>query len=155
MEIIIKGYTVKIDSQDFSLVSSGRWYLVIKKGYEKWVYFYRNEKGTRKRYGLHRLIARARDDQEVDHIDGDTLNNTRENLRLCTRSQNMMNGPQRKKTSSGFRGVTWRKKEKNWVARIGFEGKLYYLGSFKNAKEAHDEYLRKAKELFGSFLRIE
>jgi len=66
----------------------------------------------------------------LDHIDGDTLNNKIENLRPCTNSENLMNAKLSKLNTSGIKGVSWRKVERLWVARITTGGKGLHLGSF-------------------------
>ncbi len=85
----------------------------------------------------------------VDHIDHDTLDNQRINLRICTRSQNGMN---RKKDSGiKFKGVTFHKRAGKFMAQIYMNGKKYYLGVFETPEEAAMVYDKKARELHGEF----
>jgi len=90
----------------------------------------------KKRALMHRIIMKAPRHLEVDHIDGNRLNNRRSNLRLCTSSQNKMNRGIRKDTKSGYKGVSWHKQRKKWTARIKAEGKYKHLGLFENIKDA-------------------
>lgn len=73
---------------------------------------------------------------EVDHHDGDTLNNCDDNLRLATASQNHQNCHRYKNNSSGIKGVNWSKYHKKWIARIEVNGKRLYLGYFDSKEDA-------------------
>ena len=90
----------------------------------------------------------------VDHIDGDTTNNHPKNLREVNASQNMINRKHQINNKSGYRGVDWMPRQKQWRAQIHKEGKKIYLGVRKNLQEAvnlrkeaeekyHGEYSRK------------
>lgn len=77
----------------------------------------------------------------VDHYDLDKLNNSRGNLRLATQLQNGQNLPVRAGGSSRFRGVTWDRTSRKWVAQVKSDGKLYRgarhgLGSFDSEDAA-------------------
>lgn len=86
-----------------------------------------------------------------DHRDGNGLNNQRSNLRVCTAAENSQNRRPKKHTSSKFKGVSWDKGERKWVAYIQHQKKMMTLGYFKNEAEAARTYDKKAKELFGEF----
>ena len=86
--------------------------------------------------------------------DGDGLNNQKANLRICTRSQNKMNGKSYKNSSSKYKGIWWVKKNKKWRVRIRLNNKTIHLGYFKDETEAAKAYDSKAKELFGEFARL-
>jgi hypothetical protein len=91
---------------------------------------------------------------QVDHIDGNTLNNRRGNLRLVTPSQNCMNRRGKRGTSSSFKGVSWREDSRKWRAVITVDGKRKSLGSYDSEEEAARAYDSHAKELFGEFARL-
>jgi HNH endonuclease len=91
----------------------------------------------------------------VDHRDGDPINNRWDNLRLATRSQNSANRRRNRNNRSGFKGVIWDRRHGGWLARIGKDGRTYYLGRYATAEEAHAAYVAKARELFGEFARAE
>lgn len=110
--------------------------------------------------GIHRVILgrmyphQIQDPHYVcDHIDGDPLNNCRDNLRLCTRAQNRHNGGADRNNVSGYRGVTWNAKRQQWHATITAYGQRYFLGWFKDSKEAAKAYDQKAREVFGEFAK--
>lgn len=86
---------------------------------------------------------------DIDHIDGNRLNNSFSNLREANRSENCQNRKVRSGSVSGAKGVYWHKKNHKWCASI--RGK--YLGSFKTIDEASEAYRRAAKELHGQFAR--
>lgn len=103
---------------------------------------------------LERIIGRSLESHEdVDHIDGDGLRNTRDNLRLATRSQNQSNRGMQRNNTAGYKGVTLIKNGK-YQAQIKFQKKSYYLGCFDNPEDAYKAYCEKAKELHGEFSRL-
>jgi hypothetical protein len=89
--------------------------------------------------------------EQVDHINGDPLNNTRENLRLATSSQNLSNRRKPVNNTSGYKCVIWNKQSRKWQARTKQAGRIIYLGLFDTPEEAHAAYCAKAKELHGEF----
>lgn len=86
--------------------------------------------------------------KEVDHINGDGIDNRYVNLRLCDRGQNSRNTP--KLGAAGFRGVA-RTPKGRWYARIMLEGRHAYLGVFDTPEEAQEAYLKAAEEYHGEF----
>jgi hypothetical protein len=93
--------------------------------------------GKRGTVRLHRYILDDPKGLVIDHINHDTLDNTRDNLRAVTNSENIQNrhGANRNNTS-GVRGVSWHKQHKKWSAHYGLNGKLIHLGLFDDIKEA-------------------
>jgi hypothetical protein len=85
---------------------------------------------------MHRFIIDCPRDKEVDHIDGNGLNNQRENLRIVTRLQNMWNQRTRKTSKSGYKGVSWDTKPKKWRATITVNHKMVNLGRFEEIGDA-------------------
>ena len=102
---------------------------------------------------MHREIALAMIVDDVDHQDGDGLNNQRNNLRPATRQQNMRNGFKRAGCSSQFKGVCWAKREAKWVAKIRVNKRLLHLGYFIQEHLAAAAYSDAAKQFFGEFAR--
>jgi len=103
--------------------------------------------------GMHRLVIYAPGGTGVDHINGDTLDNRRGNLRLATSEQNGRNQKISRKNSTGYKGVVFYKRRGRWGARIRFRGKQYHLGLFDSALLAALEYDKWARLLFGRFAR--
>lgn len=103
---------------------------------------------------LHRLIAERflpLADLEVDHIDGDGVNNRRENLRLATTKENQRNRKLTVRNTSGFKGVTWCKRTKKWLAQIRVNYKTVFLGYFITPELAHAAYIKAAEHYFENF----
>lgn len=104
---------------------------------------------------LHRAIIGCPKGMEVDHINGNVLDNRRTNLRLASRSQNSMNKAKTKKPKSSiYKGVKWDKQMKKWRANICINYKLIFIGLFNNEKQAALAYDKKAKELHGEFANL-
>ena len=81
-------------------------------------------------------------EDEVDHINGDGLDNRRENLRVCNRLVNMKNKKRYSSNTSGYVGVNWSKKTKKWEASVQVDGRRVHLGSFISSEHANE--VRKA-----------
>ena len=92
-------------------------------------------------------------DDMIDHINGNRLDNRIENLRLCTPQQNQWNRSKSVKNTSGFKGVSYEKKNKKWRARIKIDGGNKCLGLYQTKQEAADAYNSYAKKIHGEFYR--
>lgn len=99
---------------------------------------------------MHRVIMKAPQGMLVDHRDQDTFNNTRQNLRICTQSQNQANRG-KNATHNKYKGVHWHKAAGKWNAEIKHNYKTHRLGLFTNEHDAAIAYNKKALELFGEF----
>lgn len=111
-----------------------------------------------KDYRLHRLIwlhVTGEDPgaYQIDHADGDRLNNSFSNLRKASHQENICNSKRRKDNNSGFKGVDWHEQHQKWRARIRVKGSDFYLGLFDTPELAHMAYAKAAAELHGDFAR--
>lgn len=88
---------------------------------------------------------------DIDHIDRDRSNNKWSNLRIATRSQNIINSSVRKDNSCGHTGVHYRKDNGKWAARISFNGKINLLGQFDTFEEAVAARVAAERRLYGEF----
>lgn len=136
-------HCIVIDAKDYEIVSSYRWYL--RRGRNT---FYgqanvRRADGTRIPLKLHRLLLP--DAPVVDHIDRDGLNNTRENLRAVTMTENNRNSRMRVTNTSGYRGVF--ADQNQWQAQIQVNGKRRHLGRFSTAEDAARAFDLVAREV--------
>jgi hypothetical protein len=132
-----------IDSEDVPKVDGVLW--SPNKGYA-----YNDKWGK-----LHKIIMPSSGQKEdIDHINGIKTDNRKENLRICTREQNNMNKHSNKRNTSGYKGVSWCKRDNKWVANIFYNGKHIFLGRFNNIFDAARAYNAKAKELFGEFASL-
>lgn len=102
---------------------------------------------------MHRLLTGAKSGEYVDHINGNTLDNRKSNLRICRKQQNEFNTKRRSDNKSGFRGVC-RARGRKFRAYIVKDGCQYSLGQFDDPVEAAKAYNSKAVELFGEFARL-
>jgi len=148
-----RGLTTVVDDEDFDFLSQWKWFAHIDGGtgapYAKrqvWC-------GTKEQRGvlMHcQLVGLS----GVDHINGDTLDNRKCNLRPATRSQNAMNSSKgkRRNTSSRFKGVS--KKATRWIAQITVDKKRKQIGSFSTEEEAARAYDRHAKNHYKDFARL-
>lgn len=105
---------------------------------------------------LHRLIAQEEgwETPQVDHIDGDRLNNCVENLRPATNAQNGRNRGPTLRNHSGFKGVSWDRKAERWQVHIRRDGKTIFLGNFDSAEEGARAYDDAASDLHAEYARL-
>lgn len=145
---IIGGEEAIVDDADYERLAAYRWYFTAG-------YAIRKVGPWRQPYQLlmHRDILGLQkgDGRIVDHINGNPLDNRRENLRVCRHIDNMRNRGASRTNTSGFKGVSWHKNRKRWMANIQYEGKSRYLGSFPDSESAHEFYCLAADMLHGEF----
>ena len=91
--------------------------------------------------------------QYLDHINGVTNDNRIENLREATNQENQYNQGVCKANKSGYKGVSWRKGNKKWVASGYANSKSIFLGYFNTPEEASEAYNEYAKKVHGEFYR--
>ena len=138
------GQVTIVDEADLPLVERHTWQARPRRDGKG--FYAVNSGGTR----LHRLLLGVWDDRIVDHIDGDGLNNRRNNLRAGTQSQNCVN----RRTTPGkyLRGA--RPKKGKWQAYIKLAGRQRSLGYFDTQEEAHAAYLAEAVQLHGDWMPL-
>lgn len=152
--VLSKGRVAIVDDGDFDRVNAFEW----RAWKHKLGYFYAihsNFDGKQSRL-MHRFILGITNPKiKVDHINGDTLDNRRQNIRLATQSQNGMNRTRKQMNNkTGFRGVYLEKKRNKFRAEISINGKGKYVGIFNTAEEAAKAFDKAAKETYGEFCGI-
>ncbi len=137
-----RGKFAKVDPEDAERVLAMAPWQCTKSGYAIKILW-------KSRTYLHRMLIDAPAEFQVDHINGDKLDNRKSNLRLATSLQNRHNTPPHRDSRSGYKGVSFN--GKRWRARIGSNGRYRALGYFDTREEAAVAYDAAARELFGEF----
>lgn len=141
---------ILIDDENKELVSGFNWIV----GGSKNAYVMANTSNSI--VYMHRLIM-GNPKCWVDHINGNTLDNRKSNLRLCTPSQNRANSKKttfkNKETTSKYKGVHQKNPNRGWSAEVNFNGKRIYLGDFKTPELAAEARDIKAREMQGEFVK--
>lgn len=135
---------VKIDLDDIDLIKEYKW-AIDGNGYAS----YSREK--EKTVLMHRLITNCPKDMLVDHINHNILDNRKENLRIVTKSQNLMNRDLGRNNESGCNGVNWFKKSRKWMVRITVDNKIIYLGLYENLEDAIKVRKEAEEKYFGEY----
>ena len=141
-----QGKQAIVDDDLYESLSGYRWF--VNNGYAR---CWDGSGRGRKIILMHRVILNTPEGLCTDHINGDRLDNRRENLRVCTKAENSRNRGVEKTNTSGFKGVNWHKRDRVWQARLNYLGKFIWLGSYKTKEEAALAYNRGAIELHGEF----
>src|SRR5690606_25463401 len=137
-----------VDEDDYHILNKHNWSV-----HKKYAYRIEFIDGKRVHIYMHRLLTDAPSLQEIDHINGDTLDNRKSNLRFATRSQNAMNKVDRGVGSeTGYRGVYFTKNN-CFYSIITINRKQLYLGTYNYAKSAAEAYDDAARLYFGEYGR--
>lgn len=149
---LTQGMFAMVDDDDFEKLNNFKWFAHksgnafyaetrIGDGYKK-----------QKVLKMHRFIMNLNKEKlVVDHRDMNGLNNTKENLRVCTRSQNAMNKKSQQGSFSKYKGVSYHKRNKKFQAEITINSKKKYIGNYHKDVDAAIAYDNKAVEFFGEF----
>ena len=152
---LTKGFFATIDEEDYELISKHRWYVDICPRVKGCLCYARikTDKHNPKAIYMHRLILGIHKSSIpwVDHIDHNGLNNSKSNLRLVSKKENLRNMRPQIGRSSIFKGVALEKSRNNWKASIRINGKGKNLGRFKTEIEAALQYDKYAKLYWGKY----
>jgi hypothetical protein len=129
-----------VDDEDFEKLSKIHWRLSTD-GYAT----------TRLSVGMHRMVIGAKPGQQVDHINMNKLDNRKENLRLCTHSQNKMNMNAQSNSTTGYKGVDINHGRYRAQIKIGMKRK--FIGYFDDPIAAAKAYDKEAVKNYGAFAR--
>jgi hypothetical protein len=150
---LTQGKVAIVSDEDYDFLMQFKWYVANIKG--EWRAMRASRKPNRERtvQYMHRVIVERMGIKAptTDHIDRDTLNNRRENLRGATSSQNGHNQGIAKNNTSGYTGVCWNKREGRWQAVVGHLNRKHFLGHFDDPAVASERYQEKKRELAGAF----
>lgn len=150
--LLSKGKIALVDDDDFEKLKAFKWFYN-SHGYAIRSKFIGVKEGKQKQtiISMHRMIMGTPDGMDTDHINHDKLDNRKENLRICTTSENSCNKHQNVGVS-GFRGV--RKHYKKWQAQIWSNGKFYSIGTYKTSKDAAIAWNEAARKYHGKFAML-
>ena len=143
-----KGESFYFDLEDYDLLKTYSWsktksgYLLayVKESNKKYVY-------------MHRLILGLTDDSnfDVDHQNHNTSDNKKENLRICTHQENIMNSTLAQNNKSGITGVRFDLNTNKWISNIAYNYKTIYLGSFPDFEDAVKARKEAEEKYFGEY----
>jgi len=150
---LTQGKQTIVDDEDYDRLSAFSWCLTPGK------HTHYASRGTRiggiyKRVLMHREILLVPEGKFVDHIDRDGLNNTKENLRICTPSENARNSKIPITNTSGYIGVSFDRRDRLWYSYINVNDKKIHIGTFKNPIDAALTRDKKAREIHGDFAHL-
>lgn len=154
--LLSRGFVTIVDAIDFDL-KKFRWNAHRRRN-EFSARRIKQTKGVRTYIYLHRVILERMLNRPMvkgecaDHINGDTLDNRRSNLRLASVAENNRNSKTPSTNSSGFKGVSF--KSNKWVASISINGKNLHLGYYHSPEEAHKVYCEAAIKYYGKFAKF-
>ena len=146
---LTQGKFALVDADDFDRINLFKWHFLSGYAARSSVV-----EGRKKYFFMHREILNPKNDQQVDHINHDTLDNRKINLRACSKTQNLMNQKKSANKSSKFKGVVWHKQKGKWYARIVVNKKSISLGLFQTQEQAAIAYNEAAKTHFKEFAKL-
>jgi hypothetical protein len=142
-----------VDDEDYSRVmeaisNRAKWYALFSPAAKK--YYATN--GSR-RIQIHRVVMNAPKGMDVDHVNGDPLDNRKKNLRICTRPENCRNKKVRSDSRSGYKGVEMRSSSRfrAYIGNPNQKSRHMHLGTYDTPEEAARVYDKRAIELYGEF----
>lgn len=138
-------YTL-VDDEDYEKLKGYTW--AKAKGYARAYY------KPRVYILMHKMLMQPPKGMEVDHKDGNKLNNCRSNLRVVTHAQNMQNRRIGQVNKSGYKGVCWDKTAKTWCVRVWKDGGNVFHAHKKDLIEAAKLYNKHAVIHFGEFAKL-
>lgn len=142
--ILTQNKYADVDDEDYTNLCKHKWFAV--KYYDT---FYAKAHINNKTVHMHRFIFNT--EREVDHINGNGLDNRKLNLRSSTHQQNSFNSRKTLGVSSIYKGVSWDRVNSKWRAVIMLDGKQRSLGRFTDETDAAKAYNEEAVKLFGEF----
>lgn len=143
---LTQGQVALIDDADYDELIKTRWCAQWSPGTQSY-YAIRTERlpnGKRRAVPMHRQVMGVQDSEravQVDHVNHDTLDNRRTNLRIVTCRQNLQNLKAKSKRSSEYTGVSWHARSRKWQAAIQLDGKNKHLGYFADEEDAAIAYI--------------
>lgn len=148
---LTRGQITMVDTEDYEVLMQWNWFAARIRKTD--VYYAARFDESRKMVYMHRVLL-GDDFPETDHRERNTLDNRKDELRKCTRSQNQSNRTLSRRNTSGFKGVSWSKQNKKWQAATSVKGKHIHLGFRDTPEEAHKLYSEFVVKIKGEFARV-
>ena len=148
---LTQGQNAIVDSEDLEWLSQWNWHALWCPDTKS---FYAKRVVGRGTLGMHSAILRCSPTEQGDHINHDTLDNRKQNLRKSTHQQNGTNRKMNAKNTSGFRGVSWIESEGKWRAALGCNGRQRIVGRYKTAEAAACAYDEAARINHGAYANL-
>lgn len=145
---LTQGQFALVDDEDFKRLNKFKW---SANATNSKVTFYASRWNINKNVSMHREIMNPPNNMVIDHINHDTLDNRKCNLRICTYGQNLYNKKIYKQNTSGIPGVRWNKQRREWRAQISFNNKFIHLCWCDNIFEASCHRKSAENKYFGEF----
>jgi hypothetical protein len=142
---LTQGQVALIDDEDYPYLAKYSW-----KTHKDHNIYYARGIINGKRVLMHRIITQAQRGIHIDHINGNGLDNRKNNLRVASGAENQRN-QHTTRGKSKYKGVCWNKNSSKWQAKISFNNKDIHIGYFKEEEDAANAYDKRAIELFGEF----
>lgn len=150
---LTRGLFALVDDEDYDSLMLTKWRAITGNSHKNHKYIC--YAGDRLRRLMHRVIMDCPKGMVVDHINHDTLDNRRANLRICTHKENLRNRTQRvNKSQQSYLGVYRVKSTNKWYSMINGNGKVCYLGVFNTPEDAALVYDMHAKVIYGEFVNL-
>ena len=149
---LTQGKVALVSDHQYEELSKYKWCAVFN-GYLWYAFRQDGRRPNRRGVYMHKQIMNTPPGMETDHIDGNTLNNQEENLRVCTHAENNRNKGKQSNNTSGYKGVQWSSRGKKWQARIKINGKTISLRMFANKEDAARRYDTAVFEYHGEFAK--
>lgn len=125
---LFNGEFFYFDLEDYDLIKNYRW----SKKERGYIYTKQENKYIR----MHRLVMNCPDDMDIDHINHNTMDNRKSNLRIVTKSQNHMNKTIYKNNTSGVKGISWDSRKNKWLVELQKENTKIKIGRYDDFNEA-------------------
>lgn len=143
-----------VDTADWDRISPYCWWAKESHKAGAQTLYYACSDISRRKIRLHKFLIEPNSKESIDHKDNNGLNNSRENLRICTHSQNMANARRRYNVNNRYRGVSYDKARNQWAARLNMNNSIVFRKRFDTELEAAQAYNEQALIYFGEFARL-